>query len=78
MVELDAAIMTINTEISVLKTPYIHRVFQNHIYIRCIHGILGRETNKYTVIHNVYTRFWPILRIYVVNMSMYGIGQPEP
>jgi len=29
------------------------------IYIRCIYGILGRETTKYTVIYGVYIRFWP-------------------
>jgi len=28
-------------------------------YIRCIHGIFGREITKYTVIYAVYIRFWP-------------------
>jgi hypothetical protein len=38
-----------------------YRVGQNHIYIRCIHGIFGREITKYTVNYGVYTRFWPAL-----------------
>ena len=29
------------------------------VYIRCIHGIHGREISKYTVIYGVYIRFWP-------------------
>ena len=33
------------------------------IYIRCIHGIFGREITTYTVIHGVYVRFWPTLVI---------------
>jgi hypothetical protein len=35
------------------------RVGQNHIYIRCIYGIFGREFTKYTVIYGVFIRFWP-------------------
>jgi len=31
------------------------------IYIRCIYGIFGRETTKYTVIYGVSIRFWPTL-----------------
>jgi len=31
------------------------------IYIQCIHGILGREITKYTVIYGAYIRFWPTL-----------------
>ena len=31
------------------------------IYIRCLYGIFGRETTKYTVIYGVYIRFWPTL-----------------
>jgi hypothetical protein len=32
------------------------RVGQNHIciYIRCIHGIIGRELTKHMVMYNVY------------------------
>jgi hypothetical protein len=41
------------------------RVGQNHIYIRCIYGILGREIKKYTVIYGVYIRFWPTLPVCV-------------
>jgi hypothetical protein len=29
--------------------------------MRCMYGIFGRETTKYTVIYDVYIRFWPIL-----------------
>ena len=32
------------------------------ICIRCIHGIIGREITKYTVIYGEYIRFWPTLR----------------
>ena len=28
-------------------------------YIRCIHGIFGREITKYTVMYGVYIRLWP-------------------
>ena len=31
------------------------------IHTRCIHGILGREITKYTVVYGVYVRFWPTL-----------------
>ena len=31
-----------------------HRVGQNHMYIRCIYGIFGREIIKYTAIYGVY------------------------
>ena len=34
------------------------------IYIRCIHGIFGREITRYTVIYGVYIRFWPTLHMY--------------
>jgi hypothetical protein len=33
------------------------------IYIRCIHGIFGREITEYTVIYGAYIRFWPTLNI---------------
>jgi len=36
------------------------RVGQNHMYIRCIYGIFGREIIK-TVIYGEYIRFWPTL-----------------
>ena len=35
------------------------------IYIRCTYGMFGREITKYTVIHNVYVRFWPTLLVNV-------------
>jgi len=41
----------------------VSRVGQNHIYIRCIYGIFGREITKYTVIYGVYIRFWPTLHV---------------
>jgi len=31
------------------------------IYIRCIHGIYGKEITKYTVIYGVCAQFWPTL-----------------
>jgi hypothetical protein len=34
------------------------------MYIRCIYGVVGMEITKYTVIHGVYIRFWPALRIF--------------
>ena len=37
------------------------RVGQNHIYIRCIYSIIGREIIKYKVIYGLYIRFWPTL-----------------
>jgi hypothetical protein len=33
------------------------------IYIRCIHGIFGREISKYTVIKSVCIRLWPALHM---------------
>ena len=41
----------------------ISSVGQNHIYIRCIYGIIDREIIKYTVTYGVYIRFWPTLEI---------------
>ena len=29
--------------------------------MRCMYGISGRETTKYTVIYSVYILLWPIL-----------------
>jgi len=37
--------------------PYIYR------YIRCIHGIFGREITIHTVIYGADIRFWPTLEI---------------
>jgi len=31
------------------------------IYTRCIYGIFGKKTTKYTVIHGVYKQSWPTL-----------------
>jgi len=62
-----------------LLPSYIYRVGQNHIHIRFIHGIFGREITKYTVICSVYTRFWPTLYINTlaptVMMHNHKIGQ---
>ena len=33
------------------------------IFIQCIYGIFGMEIAGYTVIHGVYTRFWPTLQM---------------
>ena len=35
------------------------RVGQNHIYIRCVYGVFGRELTKCTVTYGVYIWFWP-------------------
>jgi hypothetical protein len=43
----------------------ICRVGQNHKYLRCIYGIIGRLFTKYTVIYGVYIRFWPTLLIWL-------------
>jgi len=37
------------------------RVGQNHKYIRCIHGVFGREITNRTDIYGVYTQLWPNL-----------------
>ena len=42
--------------------PYIG--LARTINIRCIYGIFGRETTKYTVIYGEYMRLWPTLTIY--------------
>jgi hypothetical protein len=42
------------------------RVGQNHIYLRCVYGIFGSETTKYTVIYGVYVQCWPTLHIYYI------------
>jgi hypothetical protein len=39
----------------------MHRVGQNHLYIQCIYGNLGRKITKYTVVYGVFIRFWPTL-----------------
>jgi len=43
---------------------HMFRIGQNHIYIRFIYGIFGRESTKYTVIYGVYIRFWPTLHMF--------------
>ena len=61
---------------STLQTVHTHRVGQKRtctpciglartIYIRCMYGIFGRGITKYTVIYDVYIRFWPTLAMYV-------------
>jgi len=46
------------------NTKHIHRVGQDHIYIRCIYGKFGREITKYTFIYGAYIRFWPTLHVH--------------
>ena len=46
---------------------YVYIGLARTIYIRCIHGIFGREITKYTVIYGVCIRSWPTLRIYGVH-----------
>jgi len=43
--------------------PYTYRYLCIciYMYIRCIHGIFGREITKYTVLYGVYIRFWSTL-----------------
>ena len=41
----------------------LDRVGQDHIYVRCTHGIFGREITKFTVIYGAYISFWPTLLI---------------
>ena len=55
------------------------RVGQNHIYIRCIHGIFGRKIIKCTVIYGGYIRFWPTLRMTPPQQEKKGmsIGEQE-
>jgi len=48
---------------SLLGTLQMYRVGQNPIYIRCISGVFGRGTTKYTVTYSVCLRFWPTLRM---------------
>ena len=36
------------------KLLHMCKVGQNHIYIRCIYGIVGRDITRYTVIYGVY------------------------
>jgi len=33
----------------------------NILYIRCMYGILSRDFTQYTVIYDVFIRFWPTL-----------------
>ena len=33
------------------------------IYMRCVHGVFGREITRNTVYYGVYIRFWPTLNI---------------
>ena len=47
----------------------MHRVGQNHIYIRCIYGLFGRGIIKYTVIYGAYIRFWTTLRMHKQRMT---------
>jgi len=54
------------------RAAHMTRDGQNHIYIRCIYGVFGREFTKYTVIHVVYIRFWPTLHMTPYFMSSWG------
>jgi len=45
---------TVYLVISKLKIPYVHRIYMvlaNPRYIRCTHGIFGREITIHTVIY---------------------------
>ena len=48
--------------------PYIYR------YIRCIHGVFGREITKYMVIYGVYIRSWPTRLMIRVGQNHTFIG----
>ena len=37
-----------------MRSCFITRVGRNHLYIRCLYGIFGRESTKYTVVYGVY------------------------
>jgi hypothetical protein len=41
------------------------------IYIRCIYGIFGRKTTKYTVIYGACIRFWPTLVKIIYNFPCF-------
>ena len=60
--------------VRVLLATIIARVGQNHIYIRCIHGIFGREITEFTVIYGVYIRFWPTLIIAQGPVTVFSTG----
>ena len=70
---------------STLQTVHTHRVGQKRtctpciglartIYIRCMYGIFGRGITKYTVIYDVYTRFWPTLKMLVLHKEGGWLG----
>jgi hypothetical protein len=50
----------------------------NHIYIRCVYGISGREIFKYTVIYGVNIRFWPTLHTFPPHRHTFSTSHPEP
>ena len=47
------------------QLQYIYLGLARTLYIRCIHGIFGREITKYMVVYGVYIRFWPTLHIFI-------------
>ena len=51
-----------------------------YIYTRCICGIFGRMTTKYTVIYGVYIGFWPTLLNYcpALRQQVYSIMEFLP
>ena len=67
--------MTVYLVFSLPAIPYVHRVGQNHTYIRCIYGIFSREITIHTVIYGADIRFWPNLRIYTpLYMTVYLVN----
>ena len=51
--------MCVEKAIEFVSEQYVGLAITTCIW--CIHGILGREITKYTVVYGVYVRFWPTL-----------------
>jgi hypothetical protein len=49
--------MCVEKAIEFVSEQYVGLAITTCIW--CIHGILGREITKYTVIYGAYIRFWP-------------------
>jgi hypothetical protein len=48
-----------NFKVPFLRWLIIHRVGQNHLHIRCVYVIFGRDITKHTVTYGAYIWFWP-------------------
>ena len=46
-------------------------------HVRCVCGIFGRESTKYTVMYGAYIRSWPTLAIYLIYQA-YSVTHPTP